>query len=86
MILVILFDVFVDEKTGGYWYFWKGIDLTNVLVYTLLVPPVNVIFLNCYPFNASKLKRLRYFIGWVIFILIYELLALLPQPWGYFYY
>lgn len=86
MILEIMFDIFIDEKTDVYWYFWKGIDWTNVLVYTLLIPPVNVIFLNWFPFNVSRGKKIRYFAFWLVFILVYELLALLPQPWGYFYY
>ncbi|MFP3126201.1 hypothetical protein OH784_26565 [Ectobacillus funiculus] len=86
MILEIIFDIFIDEKTNGYWYFWKGIDWTNIIVYTLLIPPVNVIFLNWYPFNASCIKKIRYFAFWIAFILIYESLTLLPQPWGYFHY
>ncbi|MEH7332040.1 hypothetical protein V7161_05340 [Neobacillus drentensis] len=86
MILEILFDIFIDEKTNGYWYFWRGIDWTNILAYTILIPPVCVTFLNWYPFNRSMFKRARYIIFWVIFLLLYELLALLPKPWGFFYY
>lgn len=43
-ILEIVFDIFIDEKTFGYWYFRKGIDWTNIFVYSLIVPPVNVLF------------------------------------------
>ncbi|MDR4947895.1 hypothetical protein [Neobacillus cucumis] len=85
MILEIIFDIFIDEKTNGYWYFWKGIDWTNILVYTVLIPPVNVIFLNWFPFYHSWLKKIRYFVFWVIFLLAYELLVL-QQPLGYFHY
>ncbi|MFD0824325.1 hypothetical protein ACT8ZR_01465 [Neobacillus sp. M.A.Huq-85] len=85
MILEILFDIFIDEKTNGYWYFWKGIDWTNILVYTVLIPPVCIIFLNWYPFNQSWNKRIGYIGIWVVFILVYELLSL-QQPWGYFHY
>lgn len=86
MVFEILFDVFVDEKTNGYSYFWKGIDWTNLLVYFLLIPPFNVMFLNWYPFHVSLLKRFFYIVLWVLFALFYEVLALLPQPWGYFHY
>jgi hypothetical protein len=85
MILEIIFDIFIDEKTKGYWYFWKGIDWTNILVYTVLIPPVCVIFLNWYPFNQAWLKKICYIVIWVIFISAYELLTL-QQPWGYFHY
>ena len=86
MILEILFDIFIDEKTNGYWYFWKGIDWTNILAYTILIPPVCVTFLNWFPFHGSMFKRARYIIFWTIFFLIYESLSLLPKPWGYFHY
>lgn len=86
MLLEMLFDIFVDEKLNGYWYFWRGIDWTNVLAYSVLIPPVNVMFLNWFPFQKSLLKRGSYLVGWVIFILMYEYAALLPQPWGYFHY
>ncbi|MEO2074237.1 MAG: hypothetical protein ABGX20_02480 [Bacillus sp. (in: firmicutes)] len=38
MVLEMLFDIFVEEKFNGYSYFWKGIDWTNVLAYSLLIP------------------------------------------------
>ncbi|OIK05669.1 hypothetical protein BIV60_27625 [Bacillus sp. MUM 116] len=86
IILLTWADIYIDEKTGGYWYFYKGIEWRNFLVYTLLIPPVNVIFLNWYPFNASRLKMFRYFVYWIIFITAYESISLLPEPWGFFHY
>ena len=85
MILQIIFDIFIDEKTNGYWYFWRGIDWTNILVYTVLIPPVCVMFLNWFPFNQSLLKKISYIVFWVVFILAYELLTL-QQPLGFFHY
>ena len=84
-ILVTWADIVIDEKFDGYWYFEKGIDWHNFVVYALLIPPVNVIFLNWFPFNASKLKKLRYFVLWILLMVGYELIAQL-QPWGYFHY
>ena len=87
MVLEILFDIYMDEKTSGYWYCGKGIDWTNVIAYSVLIPPVCVIFLNWYQLNNySWLIRVEYFIFWLIFLLVYELLALTPKPWGYFHY
>lgn len=86
MIFETLFDIFVDEKTNGYWYFMKGIDWTNLIIYILLIPPICVLFLNGFPFNRSWFIKIRYYIYWVVFCLAYECLALLPPPWGYFHY
>ena len=86
IILVTWADIYIDDKTSGYWYFDPGIDWGNFVVYTLLIPPVNIIFLNGYPFKASWFIKLSYIILWMILITIYELIALLPEPWGFFHY
>ncbi|MBB6444068.1 hypothetical protein [Bacillus benzoevorans] len=86
IIFITWADLIIDEKTGGYWYFDKGIEWHNFLVYTILVPPVNIIFLNWYPYHVSWLKKIRYYIFWITFITVYELIALLPEPWGFFHY
>ncbi|HWO74635.1 MAG TPA: hypothetical protein VNM69_01815 [Bacillus sp. (in: firmicutes)] len=81
-----LADLYIDQKYHGYWYFSKDIEWASLLSITVLIPPVNMMFLNWYPFNASWLKKTLYFIYWLIFMLAYELIALLPEPWGYFNY
>lgn len=87
MILEILFDIYIDEKTHGYWYFTPGIDLTNILGYLFLIPPICVAFLNWYPLNNyTWFSRIGYIFVWLVFLISYELLARSPQPWGYFYY
>lgn len=85
-LLVTWVDIYIDEKKLGYWYFDKGIGWRNFLVYTILIPPVSVLILNCFPFNDSLLKKLKYLVFWIIFMLFYESIALLPQPWGFFHY
>lgn len=80
------FDVFVDLKYHGYWYFSKGIDWIAILPHVILIPPVNMVFLNGYPFNSSIWVKIRYMFYWEIFLLAYELTTLLPKPWGYFHY
>lgn len=86
MFFQIFFDVFVSLKYKGYWYFGKGVDLISVPVYILLIPPVNLIFINWFPFNSSLLIKLRYFIIWEIITLTYEAITMLPHPYGYFHY
>ncbi|MFC8575619.1 hypothetical protein ACFUCO_19860 [Heyndrickxia sporothermodurans] len=82
----MMVDLFVDVKYQGYWYFDKEIGWTSIPSIALIVPPVNLIFLNWYPNQSRLFKRIIYFICWYVFILIYEKLALLPEPWGYFHY
>ncbi|MEH7086004.1 hypothetical protein V7139_25155 [Neobacillus drentensis] len=78
--------MYIDQKYHGYWYFTQGVDLAALPTLTMLLPPVNMIFLNWFPFNSSLLKRILYFFYWLLFMVIYETIALLPEPWGYFNY
>ncbi|MFC3883924.1 hypothetical protein ACFOU2_10575 [Bacillus songklensis] len=82
----LIFDVIVEFKYHGYWYFDKGVNWAGVLPHTVLVPPVNMMFLNWYPFKNAISKQIAFMIIWVIGVLIYEVLTLLPDPWGYFHY
>jgi hypothetical protein len=81
-----IFDVFVDLKYHGYWYFTKDVSWKELLARTMLLPPVNMMFLNWFPFEYPLRKKIVYFVAFVICILIYELVTLLPEPWGYFHY
>ena len=83
----VCFDIILDFKFKGYWYFKKDeIEWLGLLPHTFLVPPVNIIFLQWYPFSKGVLKRLSYIVIWVIAFLLYEFFTLLPEPWGYFHY
>jgi hypothetical protein len=82
----LLFDLIVEFKYHSYWYFSKGVDWVGLIPRTILIPPVNIIFLNWYPFEKRASARLGYVLKFVIGIIIYELATLLPQPWGYFNY
>lgn len=84
--LQVLFDVYINAKYQGYWYFTKEIDWSSLPVYTVLIPPVNIMFLNWYPSTGPLWRKVLYFIPWLIFMLIYELIANRPEPWGYFHY
>ncbi|MCM2533277.1 hypothetical protein NDK43_13835 [Neobacillus pocheonensis] len=79
-------DLFIDQKYHGYWYFTQDVDWEALPNITMLLPPVNMMFLNWYPFNSPLLKRILYYSYWILFMLIYEEIALLPEPWGYFNY
>lgn len=81
-----VFDLIVEFKFHSYWYFTPGVDWAGLIPRTILIPPVNIIFLNLYPFGKSAMKRILFVALFVTVILLYELAALLPQPWGYFHY
>jgi len=81
----VLFDVIIDYKYHGYWYFGKGIEWLGFLPHLFVVPPVNVIFLNLFPFKTKLIKQISFIFLFVIAMLIYESIALLPEPWGYFH-
>lgn len=80
------FDFYLEFKYEGYWYFGKRVEWIDLLAHTVLIPPVNMMFLNWYPFKRSIVRQTVYMILWVVIILIYELITLLPRPFGYFNY
>ncbi|MDD1515305.1 hypothetical protein [Priestia megaterium] len=80
------FDLLVEYKYEGYWYFDKEVDWTGLLAHTVLLPPVNMMFLNWYPFKKGFSHKFSYIAIWVIAIILYETITLLPEPWGYFHY
>ncbi|MFE8698359.1 hypothetical protein ACFYKT_18720 [Cytobacillus sp. FJAT-53684] len=82
----LIFDVFIDLKYHGYWYVTKGIDWEALPAYTILIPPVNIMFLNWFPFKSSFTKKVMYIAIWEAALLIYESIVQLPAPWGYFEY
>ncbi|HZG70787.1 MAG TPA: hypothetical protein VEY51_04545 [Chondromyces sp.] len=77
-------ETFIDFKYHGYWYFTKEINWWVLPALTILVAPVNIIFLNWYPFKKAVYKQTLYILIWVIAITLYEVATLLPEPWGYF--
>ncbi|MDF1508607.1 hypothetical protein PZE06_10440 [Robertmurraya sp. DFI.2.37] len=80
-----LFDMLIEYKYHGYWYFSKEVEWRGVLAHTILIPPVNMLFLSFFPFRKKRVEQVRYIFLWTVAILCYEALTLLPEPWGYFY-
>jgi hypothetical protein len=79
-------DLIVEYKHMAYWYFDKGISWPGLMGHTILLPPVNILFLNFFPFGKGFLKQFSYVTVWTGGLLIYELATRLPEPWGYFQY
>ena len=82
----LLFDIMMEFKYQAYWYFDKEIDWLGILPHVFIIPPVNMFFLNWYSHKRGWFKQLVYLAVFVIAILIYEGITLLPEPWGYFHY
>lgn len=82
----LLFDIIIDFKLHAYWYFTIEIEWDILLYAIFLVPPVNIIFLNYFPFKKSFLHKIMVILLWNIAFLLYEFLTLSPEPWGYFHY
>lgn len=80
-----LFDIVIEFKFHGYWYFSKDIDWKGMVAHIFLLPPVNILFLSFFPFQKMRGKQVLYIFVWTIAILIYEAITLLPEPWGYFH-
>lgn len=84
--LQLFFDLIIEFKFRSYWYFGEGIEWKGLIPRTVLIPPVNIIFLNVYPWGKSMILKGVYVISFVAVILMYERATLLPAPWGYFHY
>ena len=82
----LLFDLIIEFKLHSYWYFSGGVDWVGLIPRMVLIPPVNIIFLNLFPFGKSVMIKIAYVTSFVVAILLYELATLLPPPWGYFHY
>lgn len=80
-----IFDTIIEFKFHGYWYFSKEIDWRGLLAHTILLPPVNIMFLSYFPFQKNRGKQFIYIFLWTLGILLYEAATLLPEPWGYFH-
>ncbi len=83
---LVVVDLYIDVKYHAYWYFTKGVDWASLPAALLLIPPVNIIFINWYPWNSKITTYIKYFVKWEMVLLSYELITLLPKPWGYFHY
>lgn len=81
-----IFDIFIDIKFRGYWYFSQAVDWGSLVYLLFLVSPVNIIFLNFYPLEKSLYKKIITIILWDVLFIAYEFITLLPKPWGYFHY
>ena len=85
ILIHVSVDLLLSVKYGAYWYFDREIQWLDVPAVALLSPSAALLFLNGYPSQASRLKRMLYILLWSLIITVYEALTLLPEPWGFFH-
>ncbi|TVY08639.1 hypothetical protein FPZ49_17595 [Paenibacillus cremeus] len=82
MVLQQIVDNVFDLLLDWYGYFAPGIQWPYLIVSIGIYPAVNAIFLNYYQFTRSFAQRFWYIVGWCVFAVVYEWLAIKS---GYFY-
>ncbi|WP_375709388.1 CBO0543 family protein [Niallia sp. NCCP-28] len=83
IILQLLTDLYLEFKYHLYGYFSSQIDWISLLIFFFIYPPVNIIFLNFYPYKSKILKKSLFLSFWVIFSVSYEWVAVKTE---FFYY
>lgn len=56
IVLQMAFDIFLGHYHEAYWYFEWEINWGYFFAILLLIAPVNIIFLNFYPYQSSLFK------------------------------
>ncbi|WP_051263047.1 CBO0543 family protein [Tuberibacillus calidus] len=85
-----LMDVFLDLHLDLYGYFQKGVDYQTLLVVIGIFPPMNILYLNNFPYGQSLWAKGRYLLIWSVIAIFYEYLAvkcdlLYYRKWSIFY-
>lgn len=75
-------DMALDLKLNLFGYIAPGNQWSGFLP-IFIYPPVNAIFLNYYPHESTRFRKIMYIAGWTVFCLVYEVCALKS---GFFYY
>ena len=82
LVMETFSDMTLDFKLNLFGYIAPGLQWSGFLP-IFLYPPVNVIFLNYYPYGKTKHIKLIYFVCWIAFCLAFEVAALSS---GFFHY
>ncbi|WP_208588622.1 CBO0543 family protein [Gracilibacillus suaedae] len=71
-VLQLITDVYLEFKYRLYWYFSPGVDYITLWVVFWIFPAVNIMFLNFYPKTGTLLIKSLYILGWSLFAISYE--------------
>lgn len=65
-------DMILDLHYNLYGYFEKGFQWLGLLAIFMYFPSISVLFLNLYPLNSNKVKKILYILAWTVFSLAFE--------------
>ena len=68
----LITDVILDLHYNIYGYFDKGFQWKKLLAIFMYFPATNLLFLNYFPFNKNRLKKLSYLLFWTLFSITFE--------------
>jgi hypothetical protein len=65
-------DMILDLHYNLYGYFKEGFQWLGLLGIFLYFPSISVLFLNLYPLESNKRKKILYILGWTVFSIAFE--------------
>ena len=74
-VLQLITDIYLEFKYNFYWYFSPGVDYITLWVVFWIYPSVSIIFLNFYPTSKKFSSSVFYILGWTLFAVVYEWIA-----------
>jgi hypothetical protein len=84
IIIQLITDVYFQFSYHQYGYFSRNqLDLQSWLIFFLIYPAINIIFINFYPVKRKALLKAVYILAFSVFSVVYEWLSLKA---GAFYY
>lgn len=73
VLFAILTDLYLDVKYHLYWYITKEVEWRWMIILLGGKPPVNLIFLNFFPFHSRWSRKTIYILFWALFLTLFEL-------------
>lgn len=74
-LMAVMADVYLDLKFDLYGFFNKGIDYPYILIFTIVYPATNIIFLNLFPFEKGRARKILYILIFSLLTLLFEYLS-----------
>ena len=65
-------DVVLDLHYNLYGYFQQGFQWLALLAIVMYFPSINFLFLNFYPFNKVRGRKVLYILSWTLFSVLFE--------------
>nr|WP_263324152.1 CBO0543 family protein [Neobacillus sp. Marseille-Q6967] len=74
-LMAVMADVYLDLKFDLYGFFQKGIDYQYLLIFFIVYPAANIIFLNLFPFKKPVMQKILYILFFSGLTVLFEFLA-----------